>query len=139
MQMEEFKEYFNTIELAQKEIGFEKKNKVHLVRLEDIKRLMIYALIHNMVPNDWEYGPQEQGWLDKVDEWVSNDESIKRVWLRDDVSKCNVPGRPWLSTKALWGENEPPKTGIVEGYSTPKLSSIGDSSNDSGDHRLSAS
>lgn len=132
LRIEEFEKYFETIELAKQAIGINRVNRKHLQRLEEIKQILLEYYVSGATVLDFDYEFSYGHDLDKLENWVSSNEVIKRVWLRSDGSKCSIPGRPWLRSKDIW-ENEPPTAGIVVGLTAPTISSISDSSLESCD------
>lgn len=137
MRLEEFQKYFDTLDLAQKAIGFEKKNQKQLQRLEIIKQLILEIYVDGVATLDFNYQGSCEDNFENLESWVSSNELVKRTWLRSDGTKCRVPGRPWNCSKTIWGTKKP-NAGIVIGLELPTITSISDSKIDGGDHQLTA-
>lgn len=137
MKLEEFEKYFDILELAQKAIGFDKKNKKQLQRLETLKQLILEIYVDGVTKLDFSYQGSYKDYFENLESWISSNESVKRVWLRFDDLKCRVPGRPWILSKDLW-EDETLTAGIVVRLQLPTITSINDSSLEVGDSLNSA-
>lgn len=95
MTLEELNQYFLTLDLAERAIGFQRSNRKHLFRLERLKELLFDAFF-TMTPNDF----VKECSVDEFEKYVSDHENLSRVYDREDWCKCRVPGRPTLYSKA---------------------------------------
>lgn len=115
MKLEEFEKYFDLLEEIQMTIGYEKKNKEKLIRLENLKELILDVYIDGMVSQDFSYKNSYKDGFEEMEIWMTSKETIKRAYLRTDLTKCKVPGRPWIISRDLFGD-DPPRdvnTGIL--------------------------
>jgi CYTH domain-containing protein len=98
MTLDELRAYFDTLTLAEKSIGVNRKNIKHLIRLENLKQLL-FSVMDAEVDKEF----FKEFTIYEFDEWLAKNPDILMVYDREVGYKCRVPGRPYRVDKDIWG------------------------------------